>query len=75
MATEKTETGRSPTMENWSPLLVYEVGSAAHRERTARGDRARQRPSGPAHGQTPREALAAALIALALRIAPAPAAV
>jgi hypothetical protein len=54
-------------MENWHPSVTFEVGYAAHRERVARAEAARRQP---AHTGTPRAILAAALLALARRIAP-----
>ena len=57
-------------MENWDPSVTFAIGSMIHRERLARVEAARHAPSNRPRGGTPREALATALVALALRIAP-----
>lgn len=57
-------------MEHWNPSVAFEVGYALHQERVARAVMGQQKPALAARGPTPRVALALALIALALRIAP-----
>lgn len=54
-------------MDNW---LVYEVALAMQRDRVARADREGWLREQLPRRYTPREALAAALVALALRLAP-----
>ncbi len=55
-------------MDHWNPSVVYEIGTGLHAERIARSEERGDRP--PAL-RAMRQALAAALVALARRLAPA----
>ena len=57
-------------MENWNPAIVFAVGHSMHLERIARAAVARPKSDTTVRGPTPRVALAHALVALAIWIAP-----
>jgi hypothetical protein len=58
-------------METGNPLLTYAVGMDQHRERVARAVADQRRHEGKSADAGWRRALAAALVALAARLAPA----
>lgn len=58
-------------MENWNPDLIFDLAHAAHEERVARINREGWRWQEAAPDHPLRTAVATALVALALRIAPA----
>lgn len=57
-------------MDNWGPAMVYLLGYSAHLEQLAGATAARPGCQAAPDRPTPRERLAAGLIALAVRIAP-----